>query len=85
MMTRWGMGSLGPLAFESDEQQPFLGYQLSRGRDYSESTAGRIDEDIRKLIAERCEIVTSLLNGARAKLDKLGRHYSVKKPLAKWF
>ena len=23
MMTRWGMGSLGPLAFESDEQQPF--------------------------------------------------------------
>ena len=36
MMTRWGMGSLGPVAFESDEQQPFLGYELSRGRDYSE-------------------------------------------------
>jgi cell division protease FtsH len=71
MMTRWGMGSLGPLAFESDEQQPFLGYELSRGRDYSESTAARIDEDVRKLIAERCEIVTSLLNGARDKLDKL--------------
>jgi len=71
MMTRWGLGSLGPLAFESDEQQPFLGYELSRGRDYSESTAARIDEDVRKLIAERCEIVTSLLNGARDKLDKL--------------
>ncbi len=71
MMTRWGMGSLGPLAFESDEQQPFLGYELSRGRDYSESTAARIDEDVRKLIAERCEIVIRLLNGARDKLDKL--------------
>lgn len=71
MMTRWGMGSLGPVAFESDEQQPFLGYELSRGKDYSESTAARIDEDVRKLIAERCEIVTSLLNGARDKLDKL--------------
>jgi cell division protease FtsH len=71
MMTRWGMGSLGPVAFESDEQQPFLGYEMSQGRDYSESTAARIDEDVRKLIAERCEIVTSLLNGARAELDKL--------------
>ncbi len=71
MMTRWGMGSLGPVAFESDEQQPFLGYELSRGRDYSESTAARIDEDVRKLIEERCEIATRLLNGARDKLDKL--------------
>jgi cell division protease FtsH len=71
MMTRWGMGSLGPLAFESDEQQPFLGYELSRGRDYSESTAARIDDDVRKLIAERCEIVTVLLKGARDKLDNL--------------
>ncbi|MFZ0945026.1 MAG: ATP-dependent zinc metalloprotease FtsH [Syntrophobacteraceae bacterium] len=71
MMTRWGMGSLGPVAFESDDQQPFLGYELSRGKDYSESTAARIDEDVRNLIAERCEIVTGLLNGARDKLDKL--------------
>jgi cell division protease FtsH len=71
MMTRWGMGSLGPVAFESDEQQPFLGYELSRGRDYSESTAARIDEDVRKLIEERCEIAARLLIGVRDKLDKL--------------
>lgn len=71
MVARWGMGSLGPIAFESDEQQPFLGYELSRGRDYSESTAARIDEDIRKLIAERYEVVTRLLTGARGKLDQL--------------
>ncbi len=71
MMTRWGMGSLGPVAFESDEQQPFLGYELSRGKEYSESTAARIDEDVRKLIEERCRIATSLLNGVRDKLDKL--------------
>jgi hypothetical protein len=29
MITRWGMGSPGPVAFESDDEQPFLGYQLS--------------------------------------------------------
>ena len=71
MITRWGMGSLGLVAFESDEQQPFLGYELSRGKDYSEATAARIDDDVRKLISERCEIVTALLNGTRDKLDKL--------------
>jgi len=71
MVTRWGMGSLGPIAFESDEQQPFLGYELSRGRDYSDATATRIDEDVRKLISERYEVVENLLNGARDKLDQL--------------
>jgi cell division protease FtsH len=87
MMTRWGMGSLGPVAFESDEQQPFLGYELSRGKDYSEATAARIDEDVQKLIAERCEVVTSLLKGARAKLDKLAetllREETADEPLLK--
>jgi cell division protease FtsH len=71
MMTRWGMGSLGPLAFEADEQQPFLGYELSRGKDYSESTAARIDEDIHKLMEERAEAVARLLTGAKEKLDQL--------------
>ena len=26
MITRWGMGSLGPVAFQADDEQPFLGY-----------------------------------------------------------
>ncbi|HTR76556.1 MAG TPA: ATP-dependent zinc metalloprotease FtsH, partial [Gemmatimonadaceae bacterium] len=46
MITRWGMGGLGPVAFEADEEQPFLGYQLSQGRDYSEATAARIDGEV---------------------------------------
>ncbi len=71
MVTRWGMGSLGPVAFESDEQQPFLGYELSRGKDYSEATAAHIDKDVRKLISERCEVATKLLSSERDKLDKL--------------
>ena len=28
MVTRWGMGKLGLVAFRVDEQQPFLGYEL---------------------------------------------------------
>ncbi|MGH8301105.1 MAG: ATP-dependent zinc metalloprotease FtsH, partial [Steroidobacteraceae bacterium] len=43
MITRWGMGSLGPVAFDAEDEQPFLGYQISHGRDYSEATAARVD------------------------------------------
>jgi cell division protease FtsH len=71
MMTRWGMGSMGPVAFESDDEQPFLGYQLSHGHDYSEATASRIDQEVRQLLAERQAVVRDLLSGARERLDTL--------------
>lgn len=71
MMTRWGMGSLGPIAFQADEQQPFLGYELAQGRDYSEATAARIDHDLEQLIADRREVVHNLLTRARSQLDQL--------------
>jgi cell division protease FtsH len=71
MVTRWGMGSLGPLAFAADEEQPFLGYQLSQVRDYSEDTAARIDQDIRELLDARHEVVTRLLAANRTTLDRL--------------
>jgi len=71
MITRWGMGSLGPVALQADEEQPFLGYQLAQGRDYSEATAARIDQEVEHLIAERQEVVRQLLTGAREHLDTL--------------
>jgi cell division protease FtsH len=71
MVTRWGMGSLGGVAFSSDEQQPFLGYELAQGRDYSEATAARIDEDVETLLQERHAEVRRLLTGARESLDRL--------------
>jgi cell division protease FtsH len=71
MVTRWGMGELGTLAFETDEEQPFLGYELARGRDYSEATAAQIDEEVRQLLAERYQTVCHLLTEARDRLDTL--------------
>jgi len=71
MITRWGMGSLGPVAFQADEQQPFLGYELTQGRDYSEATAARVDEDVQRLLEERHEAARHLLTCARDQLDQL--------------
>jgi cell division protease FtsH len=71
MVTRWGLGKLGPMAFQLDERQPFLGYELSQGRKYSEATAARIDEEVQQLLEERRQDVHKLLAGARGKLDRL--------------
>ena len=71
MVTRWGMGKLGLVAFKTDEQQPFLGYEISQGRDYSESTAALIDKEVRELLEETHQEVRRTLSGARERLDAL--------------
>jgi cell division protease FtsH len=71
MITRWGMGSLGPVALSADDSQPFLGYELTQGRDYSEQTAAQIDQDVQHILEERYEGVKDLLTRNRDQLDKL--------------
>lgn len=50
MVCEYGMSELGPLTYGKKEEQVFLGRELSQNRDYSESTAIKIDEEVRKLI-----------------------------------
>jgi cell division protease FtsH len=71
MVTRWGMGEIGLMAIASDEEQPFLGYELAQGHDYSEETGARIDRDIQQLLDERHQMVKQLLTESRDKLDQL--------------
>jgi cell division protease FtsH len=71
MITRWGMGSLGLMVLLSNEEQPFLGYELTQSRDYSEETAARIDQDVQRLLAERQRRVHTLLVENLSKLENL--------------
>jgi cell division protease FtsH len=71
MVTRWGMSGLGLIAFKADEQQPFLGYEISQGRDYSEATAARIDQEVSNLLEGIHEQVIRCLTDSRGQLDRL--------------
>lgn len=71
MITRWGMGSIGLQAFTSDEEQPFLGYELTQGRDYSEETAAQIDHNIQAILNQCHDEVKTLLEREHDKLDSL--------------
>jgi cell division protease FtsH len=71
MVTRWGMGDLGLAAFKIDDEHPFLGYELSQGRDYSEATADRIDREVNQILEESQATARRLLVERRNELDDL--------------
>jgi len=71
MVTRWGMGSFGPVAFDIDADQPFLGYELARNRAISEETAAHIDRDIEDLIKRQHAEANRILTEHRDHLDAL--------------
>jgi cell division protease FtsH len=71
IVARWGMGRLGVMAFPFEERQPFLSYDLSQTREYSEATAARIDQEVQQLLEERHQSVLQLLASGREKLDRL--------------
>ena len=62
MVCEWGMSDkLGPLTFGKKEEQIFLGKEIGQQRNYSESTAVEIDNEIRRIVDENCEKATKLL------------------------
>ncbi|MGJ3238424.1 MAG: ATP-dependent zinc metalloprotease FtsH [Anaerolineae bacterium] len=69
MVTQWGMSSLGMVDYSNGGEQPFLGYSLSQGRQYSEETAAKIDLEVRELIDRAYEYTNTLLSENRDKLD----------------
>jgi cell division protease FtsH len=71
MVTRWGMSDLGLAAFHTDETQPFLGYEMTQGRDYSEATAARVDAAVQQLLGSAHERVRTLLAASKSQLELL--------------
>lgn len=71
MVTRWGMGSLGPVAVDGNEEQPFLGYEMAQGRTVSEETQARIDQDIERIIDEQHRAARAILEAHREVMDRL--------------
>jgi cell division protease FtsH len=72
MVTEWGMSpALGPLAFGKKEEQIFLGREIAQHRDYSEDTAIRIDQEVKRIVEEGYNRAMSLLEKNREGLIRL--------------
>ncbi|HDD44763.1 MAG TPA: ATP-dependent metallopeptidase FtsH/Yme1/Tma family protein [Candidatus Desulfofervidus auxilii] len=74
MVCNWGMSEeLGPLAFGRREEHIFLGKEIIQARDYSEETARRIDEEVRRIVMKSYEEVKELLKKNMHLLHKIAQ------------
>jgi cell division protease FtsH len=73
MVCEWGMSDLGPLTFGKKEEQIFLGREIAQHRDYSEDTAIKIDQEVRKLVNNGYATAKQILSDNRDTLEKIAR------------
>ncbi len=55
MVCEFGMSSLGPLTFGKKEEQIFLGREIAQHQDYSEDTAIKIDQEVKRIVMDQYE------------------------------
>jgi cell division protease FtsH len=62
MVCEWGMSdAMGPLTFGKKEEQIFLGREIAQHQDYSEDTALRIDQEVKRLVTDNYTRAQALL------------------------
>jgi cell division protease FtsH len=69
MVCEWGMSdAMGPLTFGKKEEQIFLGREIAQHQDYSEDTALRIDQEVKRFVTHNYTRAQKLLNEHKQKL-----------------
>ena len=73
MVTEWGMSEkVGPISYGSDKEV-FIGRDMASHVNYSEQTAGIIDEEIRKIVDGGLQRARELLSKHKKLLDNMAR------------
>ncbi len=72
MVCEWGMSdAMGPLTFGKKEEQIFLGREIAQRSDYSEDTAVRIDQEVKKIVTDNYQRALAVLEEYKERLQKL--------------
>ncbi|HEX8355201.1 MAG TPA: ATP-dependent zinc metalloprotease FtsH [Pyrinomonadaceae bacterium] len=71
MVCEYGMSNLGPLTFGKKEEQIFLGREISQHRDFSEDTAIKIDQEVKKLVGDQYERARNIIEENRDTMIRL--------------
>jgi cell division protease FtsH len=73
MVCQWGMSDLGPLTFGERDDLIFLGRELTAHKNFSEKTAERIDEEVKKIINRNFDRSHRLLEENRGLLESIAK------------
>ena len=71
MVCEFGMSDLGPLTFGKKEETIFLGREIAQHRDYSEDTAIRIDQEVKKIVMQAYKRASEILESSRETLERI--------------
>ncbi|MBW0144297.1 ATP-dependent zinc metalloprotease FtsH [Sphingomicrobium clamense] len=74
MVTQWGMSDeMGPIQYEEQQGETFLGYSQSQGMNVSQETARKIDAEIRKLVETGYDRAKQVLTDHGDELETLAQ------------
>ncbi len=72
MVCEWGMSqAMGPLTFGKRDEQIFLGREIAKAQDYSEDTAIRIDQEVKKFVIDAYDRARGMLVTNKAALMRI--------------
>lgn len=75
MVTKYGMSDImGPIRYGSENDEVFIGRDMGHVKNYSDSTASKIDEEIYKLLSEGQNKAKQILTENIDKLHKLANY-----------
>lgn len=75
MVTRYGMSDVvGPVVYGSGNDEVFIGRDMGHVKDYSESTACKIDDEIRRIITECSKNAEKIIKENIDKLHEVAKY-----------
>ena len=71
MVCEFGMSDLGPLAYGKNQQEIFLGRDLATQRDFSEDTAIKIDQEVKRFVMTAFQRAKDVISSNRDALVRI--------------
>ena len=82
MVCEWGMSeAIGPLTYGKKEEQVFLGRDFAQSQDYSEGTAIRIDQEIKRIVTDNYDRARDLLSSHKDELISIAEELLIREVL----
>jgi cell division protease FtsH len=73
MVCEYGMSELGPLTFGKKDEQIFLGREIAQHRDFSEDTAIKIDQQVKKIISQQYDLARTIISENNDAMERLAQ------------
>jgi cell division protease FtsH len=82
MVCEWGMSeAIGPLTYGKKEEQVFLGRDFAQSQDYSEGTAIRIDQEIKRIVTDNYDRAHDVLSAHKDELVRIAEELLIREVL----